>query len=75
MDQKIALGSGDTFNAGLIYGLLLDLPIKDQLVLANAVAALYISSIDSSPPNKNETIRFLKSKPALSNSGKKLLME
>jgi sugar/nucleoside kinase (ribokinase family) len=75
VNPKIACGSGDAFNAGIIYGLLLDLPHKDQLVLANAVAALYISSIDSNPPSKAEILQFLKSKPALLSGGKKLLME
>jgi sugar/nucleoside kinase (ribokinase family) len=75
VEQKIACGSGDTFNAGLIYGLLLELSYTDQMVLANAVAALYISSTDSTHPSREMILRFLKSKPALSSSGKKLLME
>lgn len=75
VEPKIAMGSGDAFNAGLAYGLLLDLEYKDQLVLANAVAALYISSTDSKPPSKDDVLQFLISKPALSNDGKKLLME
>ncbi|MHA1135588.1 MAG: carbohydrate kinase family protein [Candidatus Thorarchaeota archaeon] len=72
---KIAMGSGDAFNAGLVYGLLLNLQDKEQLVLANAVAALYISSTDSHHPSRNEVLQFLKSKQVLSSSGKKLLME
>ena len=74
-EPKIACGAGDSFNAGLIYGLLLDLQLEDQLILANAVAALYLSSSDSNPPNKSGVLQFLKSEPALSSSGKKLLME
>ena len=69
------MGSGDAFNAGLIYGLLLDLDHFEQLVLANAVAALYISSDDSTPPSREAVISFLKSNPMVSSSGKKLLME
>ena len=75
VETRVACGSGDAFNAGLIYGLLLDLQHMDQLVLANAVAALYISSHDSNHPSSEDVIRFLKSNPAVSSSGKKLLME
>jgi len=75
IETKIALGSGDAFNAGLIYGLLLDLEHFEQLVLANAVAALYISSDDSTPPSRETVIAFLTSNPAVSSSGKKLLMQ
>lgn len=75
VETRIACGSGDAFNAGLIYGLLLDLPHRDQLVLANAVAALYISSLDSISPSRDEVIHFLKSNPTVTSSGKKLLME
>jgi sugar/nucleoside kinase (ribokinase family) len=75
VEPKIACGSGDAFNAGLIYGLLLDLQYIDQLVLANAVAAFYISSSESNPPTRNDILQFLKSKPTLSSSGKKLLMD
>ena len=74
-EPKVTCGSGDAFNAGLIYGLLHSLEPIDQLVLANAVASLYISSIDSRPPNKAEVLRFLKSEPLLSTYGKKLLMD
>jgi sugar/nucleoside kinase (ribokinase family) len=75
VDSRVVCGSGDAWNAGLIYGLLLDQNQIDQLVLANAVAALYISSQDSSPPSPENVILYLKSKPALSSIGKKLLME
>jgi len=74
VETNIVCGSGDAFNAGLIYGLLLDLQNIDQLILANAVAALYISSTDSNPPSRNELLQFLKSKPVMSSSGTKLLM-
>jgi len=47
----------------------------EQLVLANTVAALYISSYDSNHPTLESVIHFLKSNPLVSSSGKKLLME
>jgi len=75
VEPRVACGSGDSFNAGLIYGLLHDLEPIDQLLLANAVAALYISSMDSKPPNKEEVLHFLKSQPPTTTYGKKLLMD
>ncbi len=75
IDPRVTCGSGDAFNAGLIYGLLHNLELNDQLILANAVAALYISSMDSNPPNKEEVLHFLKSEPPISAYGKKLLMD
>jgi len=74
VETKVACGSGDAFNGGLIYGVLLDLEYTEQLILANAVAALYISSHDANHPNRKAVIRFLKSNPAVSSNGKKLLM-
>lgn len=74
VETKIACGSGDAFNAGLIYGLLLDLDHIEQLILANTVAAIYISSQDSNHPSKGAVIHFLKSKPVVSSNGNKLLM-
>ena len=71
--SRVLCGAGDTWNAGLIYGLLLDLPQMDQLILANTAAALYVSSYDSSPPSLDDVIHYLKSKPTLSGNGNKLL--
>jgi sugar/nucleoside kinase (ribokinase family) len=65
VDTKIALGSGDAFNAGLIYGLLMNLEYEDQLIFANAVAALYVSSPTAKPPTKDSVMQFLRSKPTL----------
>ena len=62
VESKVACGSGDAFNAGLIYGLLLGLESLDQLILANAVAALYLSSDDSTHPSLENVIHYLKSK-------------
>ena len=74
VETNIVCGSGDAFNAGLIYGLLLDLEHNEQLVLANTVATLYISSQNSNHPSRDAVIGFLKSNPAVLSSGKKLLM-
>jgi len=74
VESKVVCGAGDAWNAGDIYGHLLDLPPLDRIILANAVAALYISSPTATHPSRQETISFLRSNPALSGDGKKLLM-
>jgi len=73
IESRVLCGAGDTWNAGLIYGLLLDLPQMDQLILANTAAALYISSSVYNPPSLDDVIHYLKSNPARSNNGNKLL--
>ncbi len=74
VESKVVCGAGDAWNAGDIYGLLLDLTPSDRIVLANAIAALYVSSPTASHPSRQELITFLNGKPALSRDGKKLLM-
>jgi hypothetical protein len=74
VDSRVACGAGDAWNAGDIYGLLLDLAPSYRIVLANAIAALYVSSPTASHPSREELITFLNEKPALSRDGKKLLM-
>ncbi len=52
-------GAGDSWNAGDIYATLLSLTDNDRLMLANAIAALYISSTDASHPSLSTVIHFL----------------
>jgi len=52
-------GAGDAWNAGNILGDMLKLPDEYRLILANAVAALYISNSDGRHPTKNQLIKFL----------------
>ncbi len=73
VEGRVVCGAGDAWNAGDIYGTLLGLPKEDRLILANAVAALYVSSKDASHPSISEVIGFLRSAPALSVDGTKLL--
>lgn len=56
--------SGDTFNAGLIYGWLKGLPAKDCLVLGNACGALCVGRIGANNkiPDMKEIKQFLKRK-------------
>jgi ribokinase len=74
VEPRVSCGSGDVFNAGFIFGLLAGLQPIDQLILANATAALYISSTNANPPACDDVIHYLKSKPAQSSNGNKLLM-
>lgn len=69
----VTLGAGDAWNAGDIWGLLHGIEPEDRILLANAVASLYVSSTDASHPSKAEIIGFLESGPSLSGRGKKLL--
>ena len=67
------MGAGDAWNAGDIWGLIADIAHQDRLILANAVASLYVSSKDAQHPTKEDVILYLNSKPPLSGHGKKLL--
>lgn len=73
--SKVACGAGDAWNAGDIYGLLVNIPSSDRLILANAVASLYVSSPNTSHPTPDEVIQFLNNNPTISEHGKKLLMD
>ncbi len=74
VESNVVCGAGDAWNAGDIYGTLLSLPSMDRLILANAVASLYVSSISASHPSLPDIVSFLQSAPILSGDGKKLLM-
>lgn len=58
-------GAGDSWNAGNIVGHLARLGVADRLLLANAVAALYISGKEILAPTMGEVVRFLESEPTL----------
>ena len=73
VDGHIALGAGDAWNAGNIWALLNDLDTESRLLLANTVAALYVSSKDAQHPTNHDVAAFLRSRPMLSSHGKKLL--
>lgn len=53
----LSTGAGDNFNAGFVSGLLLNLDIEDAITVANAVAALYISTGIS--PQISDVTHFL----------------
>jgi len=52
-------GAGDTWNAGIIAGLLLNLNTRDQLMLANALAACYITRVDGKHCKLEDLIKFI----------------
>lgn len=58
-------GAGDAWNAGNILGHLASLPLTDRLLLANAVAGIYVSGKEAIAPTLAEVISFLTSEPAL----------
>jgi sugar/nucleoside kinase (ribokinase family) len=54
-----ATGAGDAWNAGNIFGDILRLPADCRLILANAVAAYYISSERGMHPDRQQLSSFL----------------
>ncbi len=74
VESRVICGAGDAWNAGDIYGTLLELEARDRLSLANGVAALYVASSDASHPSPDNLVAFLESNPSVSKRGKKLLM-
>lgn len=73
VESHVVCGAGDAWNAGDIYGILLDLSPLDRLTLANAIASLYVSSASATHPQIADIVGFLKSNPILSRDGTKLL--
>jgi sugar/nucleoside kinase (ribokinase family) len=73
VESRVVCGAGDAWNAGDIYGTLLGLSSQNRLILANALASLYVSSLDASHPSLLEIVRFLESSPPFSGDGTKLL--
>jgi hypothetical protein len=73
VESRVLCGAGDAWNAGNIYGTLLELAPEDRLILANAVAAFYVSSSDASHPSLTDIEMFLDSNPPISGDGTKLL--
>jgi len=53
-----AVGAGDVFNAGFIFGTLQDWPLEACVVFGTATSALYISKSDDRFPELNQTIKL-----------------
>jgi sugar/nucleoside kinase (ribokinase family) len=73
VESHVVCGAGDAWNAGDIYGTLLNLRSLERLTLSNAIASLYVSSVAATHPQLSDVVRFLESAPILSRDGKKLL--
>jgi sugar/nucleoside kinase (ribokinase family) len=71
--NRVACGAGDAWNAGSIYGILQKLSESDRMVLANAVASLYVVSVDASHPSPEEILSYLRSNPPLESLGERLV--
>ena len=65
VECRIMCGAGDAWNAGNIYGTLAGLQTMDRLYLADAVAALYVSSTTATHPSREDVIEFLSSTSAV----------
>ncbi|MHA1637080.1 MAG: carbohydrate kinase family protein [Candidatus Thorarchaeota archaeon] len=75
VESKIICGAGDSWNAGVILGLISQLSIYNQLLLANAIAALYVSSDTVQHPSNQDVLEFLKGSPRIQCESNKFLKE
>jgi sugar/nucleoside kinase (ribokinase family) len=71
--NRVACGAGDAWNAGSIYGMLQKLSESDRLALSNAVASLYVASVEASHPSPEEIISYLRSNPSFESLGERLV--
>lgn len=54
---KILTGGGDNFNAGLVYGLMMGMNLKEAVLIGNAVSGYYVTKAKS--PNRRQLMEFL----------------
>ncbi|MDF1539483.1 MAG: carbohydrate kinase family protein [Candidatus Thorarchaeota archaeon] len=73
VESRILCGAGDAWSAGDIFGLLANQDTKDRLILANAVAALYVSTGTGEHASREDVLSFLEGKSSLSTASTKLL--
>jgi sugar/nucleoside kinase (ribokinase family) len=73
VNSKVICGAGDAWNAGNIYGTLLELETNARLILANAVAAYYVETEDATHPSRSDVINFLNRKIQTTDITDKLL--
>ena len=65
VDPVRVTGAGDSWNAGNIVGHLAGLAPPERLLLANAVAGLYVSGKEGIAPTMSEVVAFLEGEPPL----------
>ena len=73
VESNLLCGAGDAWNAGDIFGELSRLEAKERLILANAVAALYVSQGTAKHPTRDAVLKFLQDLPPVSDKATKLL--
>lgn len=59
VEQRRSTGAGDSWNAGNIFGILAGFGFVERMVIANAVAAYYISHEKGEHPTRRDLARFL----------------
>jgi ribokinase len=59
VERRISTGAGDVWDSANITGYLLQLDPPERLRLANAAAALYISSLDAESPSTTSVLSLL----------------
>ncbi len=70
---RVTCGAGDAWNSGNICGTLFGISPSDRLVLANAVASLYVSSALAQHPTLDQVVEYLLDTPAVMDIDEKLL--
>jgi sugar/nucleoside kinase (ribokinase family) len=73
VESQVLCGAGDAWNAGDIFGELSGIATKERLLLANSVAALYVSQGTAEHPTLGEILVFLDTTPKFSEEATKLL--
>jgi sugar/nucleoside kinase (ribokinase family) len=58
VDVFDAVGAGDVFNAGFIYGTIQDWPLDARMIFGTATSALYISKSEDRFPELQDTIHL-----------------
>lgn len=54
---KILTGGGDNFNAGLVYGLMMGMDLKEAVLVGNAVSGYYVTKAKS--PDRVQLMEFV----------------
>jgi sugar/nucleoside kinase (ribokinase family) len=73
IESKVLCGAGDAWNAGDIFGELSGIDTRERLLLANAVAALYVSQGTAEHPTREDVMGFLQDMPSQHKEAAKLL--
>lgn len=56
-NPKILTGGGDHFNAGMIYGLVMEMDLNEAVIIGNAVSGYYVTYAES--PNPEQLKKFI----------------